>query len=45
MKRFALPIFGVVLVFALVWLVKPESLTHVLEKPQPKMVSTAATPR
>jgi RND family efflux transporter MFP subunit len=45
MKRFALPIFGVVLVFALVWLVKPESLTHVLEKPQPKMVSTSATPR
>jgi len=31
MKRFALPLLGVLLVFALVWQVNPESLTHAIK--------------
>lgn len=33
MKKFALPLVGIALVFALVWQVKPETLTHVVNKP------------
>lgn len=42
MKRFALPLVGIVLVFALVWQVNPESLTHVMKKPNPSVVQSAA---
>ncbi len=34
MKRFALPVIGIVLVFAMVWQVSPESLTHAVKKPK-----------
>jgi HlyD family secretion protein len=33
MKKFALPLVGIALVFVLVWQVKPETLTHVVNKP------------
>jgi HlyD family secretion protein len=42
MKRFALPLVGIVLVFALVWQVNPESLTHAIKKPKPDAVQTAS---
>jgi HlyD family secretion protein len=40
MKRLALPLVGIILVFALVWQVNPESLKHALKKPKPAVVQT-----
>jgi RND family efflux transporter MFP subunit len=45
MKRFALPLLGVLLVFALVWQVNPESLTHAIKshaKPAPAALPAQA---
>ena len=47
MKRFALPLLGVLLVFGLVWQVNPESLTHAiktrsLQTPAPTAVQSRA---
>lgn len=38
MKRFALPLVGILLVFALVWQVSPETLTHAIKKQRAETV-------
>ncbi len=43
MKRFALPLVGVLLVFALVWQVNPESITHTIESQEKSEAAAVQT--
>ena len=45
MKRIALPLVGIILVFVLVWQVNPESLTHVIKKSKPAVLRPTSSPK